>query len=124
MGASSRERRHARRWVSRIAIGGVVGLVVGLIAGSIWGSIAYRAGSFSMWSVVAACAIFLGLLGMFVGGLAGLESPDPGHEPTQVDEPLREPGHLTGPERGDDLAPLRSGDVEPEQRPCLGDPLG
>ena len=100
--ASNREQRHARRWVSRIAIGGVIGFAVGVVVGAIWGSIAYRAGSFAMWAVVAACAIFLGIFGAFVGGLAGLESPDPGHEPSQVDEPLREPGELTGPERGDD----------------------
>ena len=100
VGAPSREQRHARRWVSRIVIGGAIGIVAGVVIGVIWGLIAYRAGSFAMWAVVAACGIFLGVLGAFVGGLAGLESPDPGREPMQVDDPLREPEGLTGPERG------------------------
>jgi hypothetical protein len=100
MSDASRERRHARRWVTRTGLGAAIGGSIGLVVGLIWGSIAYRVGSLAMWAVVASCAIFLGILGAFVGGMSGLESPDPGREPSQVDEPLGEPGDLTGPERG------------------------
>jgi hypothetical protein len=100
MGDAGRERRHARRWLTRIGLGAAIGGSLGLVLGLIWGSVAYRAGSLAMWAVVAACAIFLGILGAFVGGLSGLESPDPGNEPSQVDEPLEEPRDLTGRERG------------------------
>ena len=100
MGDAGRERRHARRWVRRIGLGAAIGGSIGLLVGLTWGSIAYRAGSLAMWTVVASCAIFLGILGAFVGGISGLESPDPGHEPSQVNEPLEEPHDLTGRERG------------------------
>jgi hypothetical protein len=100
MSDASRERRHARRWVTRTGLGAAIGGSIGLVVGLIWGSIAYRVGSLAMWAVVASCAIFLGILGAFVGGMSGLESPDPGHEPSQVDEPLEEPRDLTGRERG------------------------
>lgn len=100
MGDPGSEHRHARRWVTRIGLGAAIGGSLGFVLGLIWGSIAYRVGSPAMWAVVGACAIFLGVLGGFVGGMSGLESPDPGHEPSQVDEPLEEPRDLTGRERG------------------------
>jgi hypothetical protein len=104
MGDAGREQRHARRWVTRIGLGAAIGGSIGLVVGLIWGSIAFRVGSPAMWAVVASCAIFLGILGAFVGGMSGLESPDPGHEPSQVDEPLEEPRDLTGRERGSDAS--------------------
>jgi hypothetical protein len=98
--AGSPERRHARRWVTRIGLGAAIGGGLGVVVGAVWGAIAYRVGSLAMWVVVLACTIFLGMLGAFIGGLAGLESPDPGREPTQTDEPLTRPRSSSGPERG------------------------
>ena len=74
--------------------------MLGLLLGVIWGAIAYGFGSLAIWLVVVACTLFLGLLGAFIGGLSGLESTDPGREPTQREEPLAEPDHLSGPEHG------------------------
>jgi hypothetical protein len=93
------ETRHARRWISRIALGAAIGGVIGIVVGLIWGTLAYRFGSLVMWGALVGCLIFFGILGAFIGGLAGLESPDPGREPTQADEPLA-PRDLSGPERG------------------------
>lgn len=98
------QQRHARRWAGRIGLGAAVGGGLGLLAGLVWGSIAYRAGSAGMWLVVLACVMFLGLLGAIVGGMSGLESTDPGREPSQRAEPLADPEGV-GPERGDDAVP-------------------
>ena len=46
--------------------------------------------------------LVIGGLGAFWGLLSGLESPDPGNEPGQVDEPLRDV-----PERTSEERPLR-----------------
>jgi hypothetical protein len=86
--------------VTRIGLGTVFGGALGIVVGMIWGAVAYRVGSVAMWVVVLACTIFLAILGAFIGGLAGLESPDPGREPTQTDDPLAEPRDLSSPERG------------------------
>ena len=102
-----RERRHIRRWASRVSIGALVGAGVGAVGGAVWGAIVFRPGSMAMWSVIIASAIFLSLIGALVGGMSGLESPDPRMEPSQFDEPTQEPEGLTRPERppGDALPP-------------------
>jgi hypothetical protein len=100
VGAWDRQERQARRWTGRIGLGAALGAGVGLVVGLVWGAIAYRAGSFAMWTVVIGCVLFLGVLGAFVGGLSGLESTDPGREPSQREEPLTGPDELMGPERG------------------------
>ena len=53
-----------------------MGAVLGVIGGVIWGAIAFRPGAPAMWAVAIATAIFLGVVGAFVGGMSGLESPD------------------------------------------------
>jgi hypothetical protein len=98
------QQRHARRWAGRIGLGAAVGAGLGLLAGLVWGSIAYHAGSTGMWLVVLACVMFLGILGALVGGMSGLESTDPGREPSQRAEPLADPEGV-GPERGDEAVP-------------------
>jgi hypothetical protein len=103
MNAVDRQERQARRWAGRIGVGAAIGAGIGLVAGLIWGAIAYG-GSFAMWMVVIGCVLFLGLLGAFVGGLSGLESTDPGREPSQREEPLAGPDELIGPERGSGTA--------------------
>ena len=61
-----------------------------------------------MWAIAIAGAIFLGVIGAFVGGMSGLESPDPQMEPSQFDEPTRQPEGLSRPERaGGDAPPPR-----------------
>jgi hypothetical protein len=64
-------------------VGGSLGLIIGLFA------FEGRAGA------IAACAlggVIAGLLyGTLVGSFAGLESPDPGAEPSETKHPLSEP---------------------------------
>jgi hypothetical protein len=108
MGPSDPQERHVRRWTARIGLGAAVGASLGLVAGLIWGWIAYGGGSFAMWMVIVGCVLFLGILGAFVGGLSGLESTDPGREPSQRAEPLAEPDDLVGPERGTGTEPRSS----------------
>ena len=82
-----------------------MGAVLGVIGGVIWGAIAFRPGAPAMWAVAIATAIFLGVVGAFVGGMSGLESPDPQMEPSQFDEPTHQPDGLTRPERASGDAP-------------------
>ena len=82
-----------------------MGAVLGVIGGVIWGAIAFRPGAPAMWAVAIATAIFLGVVGAFVGGMSGLESPDPHMEPSQFDEPTHQPDGLTRPERASGDAP-------------------
>jgi len=49
----------------------------------------------AMWLAVIAAAIFFGAVGALVGGMSSLESPDPGTEPSQFKDPVREPPGLT-----------------------------
>jgi hypothetical protein len=46
-------------------------------------------GGVGAWLLVVAPAIFLGGVGAFVAGIASLESPQPGNEPSQTGAPLR-----------------------------------
>ena len=85
--------------------GASAGAVVGALGGGIWGMIAFRPGSTAMWSIALAGAIFLALVGALVGGMSGLESPDPRKEPSQFEEPTRQPRGMTRSERPSDDAP-------------------
>jgi hypothetical protein len=88
--ARARQTRHASRLGARLVGGALAGALVGLVVG-----LAVGLTAFDRPIAVAACAIAgvigLGGLGAFWGGMAGLESPDPGREPSQTDRPLSEP---------------------------------
>ena len=75
------------------------------LAGGVFGMIAFRPGSTAMWSIVLAGAIFFALVGALVGGMSGLESPDPRTEPSQFEDPARQPPGMTRSERPSDDAP-------------------
>jgi len=85
--------------------GALAGAVVGTLAGGVFGIIAFRPGSTAMWSIVLAGAIFFALVGALVGGMSGLESPDPRTEPSQFEDPARQPPGMTRSERPSDDAP-------------------
>jgi len=70
-------------------------MVFGAAGGAVIGSVPYRVGSFAIWLAVIAAAIFFGAVGALVGGMSSLESPDPGAEPSQFDDPVHEPAGLT-----------------------------
>ena len=96
MGTPSDDRAWGRiqsRLLKGLLIGGVAGAVIGLIIGLI---VFQRLGAIA--AAALAGAIGLGGLGAFWGVLAGLESPDPGHEPAEVERPLEVP-ELTSEER-------------------------
>ena len=108
------EGRTWSRLQRNLVVGAGVGAVVGVALGLIIGSIVFgRAGA--IVASALAGAIGMGGLGAFWGLLAGLESPDPGNEPGQVDEPVRDVRELTSEER-----PLRHVS-EPRGRPSNGD---
>ena len=88
---SDKERAFRDRLAHRTAAGLIVGAILGAIAGLVIGSIAGggHVPSIVMWTVSLA---FAGLVvGGIWGGFVGLESPDPGAEPTQSKEPLDVP---------------------------------
>ena len=84
------ETREERTWgriqgglLKGMLLGGVVGAVLGLILGAI---VFHSPGAIG--AAMLAGVIGLGGLGAFWGVLSGLESPDPGQEPGQVERPL------------------------------------
>jgi hypothetical protein len=77
-----------------ILYGGVVGAIVGLIIGAI-----VFHGLGAILTSMLAGVIGAGGLGAFWGVLSGLESPDPGNEPGDVERPLDVP-ELTSEEHG------------------------
>jgi hypothetical protein len=89
MDEQPREEFHDRL-TRRLRTGLLVGLIGGAVVGAVIGAIAGggRLPSILMWSM-------LGLAGLVVGGIwggfGGLENPDPGAEPTQSAEPVRDP---------------------------------
>jgi len=93
----------------------LIGIVVGGTLGSIVGFIAFdgRAGA------IVACAlggIIAGLLyGALVGSFAGLESPDPGREPSETRDPLSEPA--VKEEDAPDLSEHRRSTTDPAGNP-------
>jgi len=104
------EDRTWSRLQRNLVIGAGIGAVAGVVLGLIIGSIVFgRPGPIAASALAG--AIGLGGLGAFWGLLSGLESPDPGHEPGQVDEPLRDVPDLTSEER-----PLRQVS-DPKGRP-------
>jgi hypothetical protein len=92
------EDRTWSRIQRNLLIGAGVGAAMGVVLGLIIGAIVFsRAGAIG--AAALAGAIGIGGLGAFWGLLSGLESPDPGNEPGQVDEPLRDVPDLTSEER-------------------------
>jgi hypothetical protein len=57
-----------------------------------------------MWAAVVAGVIFGVVLGAFEGGMATLESPEPGREPSQTARPVRDMPDLTRSEDARDSA--------------------
>ena len=104
------EDRTWSRLQRNLVIGAGIGAVVGVVLGLIIGSIVFGQPGPIAASALAG-AIGIGGLGAFWGLLSGLESPDPGHEPGEVDEPLRDVPDLTSEER-----PLRQ-TSDPKGRP-------
>jgi hypothetical protein len=99
--------RDDRAW-ERIRDGLLRGVLIGAIAGALLGLIlgAIAFGSVGAISAaVVAGVVGVGGLGAFWGVLAGLESPDPGHEPAQVERPL-------------DVSELTSEEHDRRQRPA------
>jgi hypothetical protein len=103
------EDRTWSRLQRNLVVGAAVGATVGIVAGLIVGAIVFsRAGAIA--AAALAGAIGIGGLGAFWGLLSGLESPDPGNEPGQVDEPTRDVQDLTREQR-----PLRHVSSDPDR---------
>jgi hypothetical protein len=101
------DTREDRTW-GRIKDGLLKGMLVGGIAGAgiglILGAIVFRSIGAIAGAVIAG-VIGLGGLGAFWGVLSGLESPAPGHEPSEVDRPLDIPGLTTEEHEHSDRRP-------------------
>jgi hypothetical protein len=86
----SRGSREDRLW-SRVGrntwLGAGLGAVFGLVVGALLGAVAFERLAATL---VAAGVGALGfaVVGAFAGVLAGLESPEPGEEPSSVERPV------------------------------------
>jgi len=86
----SRESREDRLWsrVGRnVLLGAVFGGLIGGALGALLGAVAFERVTATLVAA-AVGALAIGLVGMFAGSLAGLESPAPGQEPSSVDRPV------------------------------------
>jgi hypothetical protein len=92
---TTRERRFRVRRRRNLVFGIVAGVVLGGAAGILLGLLAFGAGTPGMWAALVAGLIFGLVLGAFEGGMAALESPEPGHEPSQTTHPVRDVPELT-----------------------------
>jgi hypothetical protein len=98
--------RLQRNLVIGAAVGAIVGVVVGLIIGAI---VFQRPGAIAASAIAG--AIGIGGIGAFWGLLSALESPDPGNEPGQAENPIRDVPELTREEQ-----PLRHVSSDPDTR--------
>jgi hypothetical protein len=96
------EDRTWSRLQRNVVIGAGAGAVIGILIGLIVGAVAFQRTGAIAASALAG-AIGLGALGAFWGVLGSLESPDPGNEPGEVDEPVRDVPELTSEQQ-----PLRA----------------
>jgi hypothetical protein len=86
------------RWRSGIVLGGAIGLGVGVAVGAL---VAWSVGGgTASWMALVACVVAGTGVGLFVGGLSRLESPQPGGEPSQVERPVLDEPELTKAEHG------------------------
>lgn len=87
----------------RVLTWGALGLVGGLGVGFILGIIFTERSGMGSWMLLIAPAIFFGGVCAFIAGIASLESPQPGNEPSQTDAPLRNDSTIVE-ERNDPVA--------------------
>lgn len=88
------ERQGRRRTIPRVSrhvivwgsIGGVVGAILGILVG-----LAFTTpGRFGFWMAIVAASIFLGAVCAFTAGIASLEAPPAGKEPSDATAPPEE----------------------------------
>jgi len=99
MGERERERRLRRRTGRRILVGGVVGAVIGGALGLLIGAFLFDPWTPAHWAMALAGVILGGGIAMVQGGLMGLEPVDPGAEPSNLQDPIRDENGWTSPER-------------------------
>ena len=83
----TREERTWGRIQGGLLRGIVIGAIAGAVIGVVLGAIVFQ-GFGAIVGAALAGIVGLGGLGAFWGVLSGLESPDPGREPSEVDRPL------------------------------------
>jgi hypothetical protein len=97
-----RERRLTSRWASRVLIGGAVGAIVGALLGLVVGMVWDTLPNATVATVIAG-AIFGMAVGAIPSGMSALESPDPGNEPSEVENPVMDRPEPTRVQGEDDV---------------------
>jgi predicted phage tail protein len=93
MDPTTRDRqRFARRGRHGVLAGLVAGGLLGAVVGALIGGVGFQAGSAAMWAATLGGCIFGAGVGAFAGGLSRLDSPPPGRESSEEEDPLRRPG--------------------------------
>ena len=112
-----RDSRLTGRVWRRLLVGAAIGLLTGAAVGFVI-ALFFGAGPIALWVGIGATAFFGGCIGGIVGTMSSLESPDPGREPSQFDEPVSEPDTLTRPETNEAVQrdPAETTDNPPEAR--------
>jgi hypothetical protein len=100
----SQARMH-RRLGRRLPLGGLLGAIAGAVVGALVGLLFFEGSAAILTSALAAGVFGVGV-GMLTAGYSSLESPDPGAEPSDTVQPVRDrpdavrEEHPDLPERG------------------------
>jgi hypothetical protein len=90
-----RQERFGKRLGRNLLTGVVVGILAGLVVGGAIGASVVRDVGPEFWATVVGCVIFGSVMGALVGGYGSLESPNPGHEPSDTARPIHDRPELT-----------------------------
>jgi hypothetical protein len=99
--SDSATRRIGDRLRRRIASALVVAPLVGLAIGAVISAVVFDSWGRGSVMVLLAAIVASMLLGLLWAGYSSLESPDPGHEPSDTERPLTDRGDLVREESGD-----------------------
>jgi len=112
------ERRFERRAGRRLVVSAIAGIALGAVAGLLVGMAFFRAWSGADIAMALGGAILFGGIGAVWGGLAGLEPADPGREPLERAEPMRDADWtvVEHPDRGERRSPDRADGGRPTGR--------
>ncbi|MBC8090870.1 MAG: hypothetical protein H7Y15_02810 [Pseudonocardia sp.] len=94
-------RRIGSRLRRRLTIAVLAGPLIGLAIGAVVATVVFDAWGRGATMVVLGAVVASTLLALLWAGYSSLESPDPGHEPSDTERPIADRPELTREEKTD-----------------------